>query len=282
MDSSLPSDTAATTKPSEKDVELQRKRARDRKSQQAMRDRTRWTIQTLTDQVAMLSAALEEKARHAAILETQVAHLTGQNMQLHKERVSMELSMLDGTSGVGGSTLAAGAEYPMSSYQDDEAASQNHSSGSSPMSNPAAAVTSIQTRPPLPPTGPWEISPANSPPSCLADEMLQRFVDAWRGNPHSGGAAQGTPPARLPSGYALRTFEQKPDFESVFPQIPRHNDGVSHLVSDIVKTCYKINGWPQHVALFYIMSTFVNVSPPVCVRYWVSLACLLAYSYLVV
>jgi hypothetical protein len=49
--------------------QLARKRARDRKSQRAMRDRANWTIRTLREQVAQLTQILATERSDAAELK---------------------------------------------------------------------------------------------------------------------------------------------------------------------------------------------------------------------
>lgn len=88
---------------SPRDLELQRKRARDRKSQQAMRDRNKYTIQSLSEQVACLSAALEERTQACDVLEAKLGFLETENAQLRTQNAALQLSLMgrDGLEGDG-------------------------------------------------------------------------------------------------------------------------------------------------------------------------------------
>lgn len=81
------------------DVELHRKRARDRKSQQAMRDRQRGLVQSLTEQVDFLTRTLDENLRGIGLLETRIVALEAENAQLRAQNAAWQLGLL-GRSGV--------------------------------------------------------------------------------------------------------------------------------------------------------------------------------------
>lgn len=131
-----------------KELELQRKRARDRKSQQAMRDRNKWTIRTLTDQVAFLSGTLDQKARDVAALEAQIRHLKGENTQLRTQNAAFHLSMVAQKGNDGDASSSRASHNP---------------SGSGSLPSP-----------------PWKLYPKNTPPGCLTDQIVQGFVDRIR------------------------------------------------------------------------------------------------------
>ncbi|KAM0327089.1 hypothetical protein ACHAQA_006216 [Verticillium albo-atrum] len=76
------------------ELEIQRKRARDRKSQQAMRDRNKWTIHNLSEQVAMLTHAVEEHTRETARLQNRVSTLEGENSLLRTQNAALQLSLM--------------------------------------------------------------------------------------------------------------------------------------------------------------------------------------------
>lgn len=84
-------DTSAMGK---RDTDLERKRARDRKSQQAMRDRAKWNIQNLTEQVNVLSKALEDQSLHTGQLTQRVQHLESENEHLRVQNAALRLSLL--------------------------------------------------------------------------------------------------------------------------------------------------------------------------------------------
>jgi hypothetical protein len=90
--------------PSKRDIDLERKRARDRKSQQAMRDRAKWTVHNLTEQVNTLTRTLEEQSGCAAQLNQRVQHLETENEQLKVQNAALRLRLLgEGSQGRNGS-----------------------------------------------------------------------------------------------------------------------------------------------------------------------------------
>lgn len=131
---------------SPKELELQRKRARDRKAQQAMRDRNKWTIHTLAEQVGMLSTALNQKASDLAALEAQISYVKAENIQLRTQYAALQLRMAD----------------------------RNNNDGDASTSRTSPSSTDSS---PLPP---WKLYPKNTPHSCLADQILLGFVDKIR------------------------------------------------------------------------------------------------------
>ncbi|KAG7146093.1 hypothetical protein HYQ46_005117 [Verticillium longisporum] len=76
------------------ELELQKKRARDRKSQQAMRDRNKWAVHNLTEQVTMLTRAVEERSQQTAMLHARVATLEVENSQLRAQNAALQLSLM--------------------------------------------------------------------------------------------------------------------------------------------------------------------------------------------
>ncbi|KAF2422865.1 hypothetical protein EJ08DRAFT_701479 [Tothia fuscella] len=91
---STPSPTTSACSPTSNDVEHQRKRARDRKSQQAMRDRKTWTIQNLTENVAFLNRIAEENAGHMATLNARLQAVVGENERLRIENAALQLRLM--------------------------------------------------------------------------------------------------------------------------------------------------------------------------------------------
>lgn len=148
---------------SPRELELQRKRARDRKSQQAMRDRNKWTIQTLSEQVASLSSTLEAQAHALHLVEAKLGYVENENAQLRAQNAALQLSLL----GRGGE--------------------EDH------VQSPGVASTSSSLSTPL-----WELRPKNTPPSCLSDQILQGFVDTVRDESFFGLASPGEKAARFP------------------------------------------------------------------------------------
>ncbi|KAK0388945.1 hypothetical protein NLU13_2522 [Sarocladium strictum] len=202
---------------SQRELELERKRARDRRSQQAMRDRNKWTIHTLSEQVATLDAALHERMRDLGALEAQVRFLEGENAQLRTQNAALQLSLL-GRNG-----------------EED-----GQMSGASP--GVASTVSSLST--PL-----WELYPRNIAPTCLADTILQGFIDARR--------AEGV--QNMPrTGQDNPRFPLRPNLRSLLDKQHRSEDEISNVVADILGTYREIEGRPKQVAVFYIMATLLK------------------------
>jgi hypothetical protein len=77
-----------------RETDLELKRARDRKSQQAMRNRAKWNIHHLTEQTKVLTKALEEQARRTGQLDQRVQHLESENELLRAQNAALSLSLL--------------------------------------------------------------------------------------------------------------------------------------------------------------------------------------------
>lgn len=207
---------------SQKEVELQRKRARDRRSQQAMRDRTKWTIQTLSEQAAALSTALDQRAREVAALEAKVGCLEAENAQLRTQNAALQLSLMGRKKG--------------DNDGDDGTVSQTDLSPGS--------ITSLSR--PL-----WELVPKNTPPSCMADQILQGFVDTIR----SGGSR--------PTDKAFE-FPLNPNLCSLLDPKHRSDDDISNVVADVLRTYREIESLPKQVGVFFVMATLLKVCPMTC------------------
>ncbi|KAK4936918.1 hypothetical protein LTR10_022296 [Elasticomyces elasticus] len=143
-----PKDTTAMSRSSDAshrrsaDMELQRKRARDRKSQQAMRDRAKWTLESLMDQVAQLHRALEQEGKRNDHLQRQISTLEKENERLQAENAAVQLRLL--------------SEMPI-------------------LDHPSALSFPLVELDILPE---WQRIPFNSPPTCLSDQILQSLVEA--------------------------------------------------------------------------------------------------------
>ena len=113
-----------------------------------MRDRNKWTIHSLTEQVGILSTALDQKARDVVALEAQIGYLKAENTQLRIQNDALQLRV----------------------------ASRNDIDGDTSASRTSRIPRSTDCLP-LPP---WKLYPKNTPPSCLTDQILQGFVDSIR------------------------------------------------------------------------------------------------------
>ncbi|KAF2022346.1 hypothetical protein BU24DRAFT_339413 [Aaosphaeria arxii CBS 175.79] len=141
MASTSPSDTTSPTTNSTNNPEyetLERKRARDRKSQKAMRERTKWNIQCLNDQVAHLTQALEVSTREKSDLYNRFLAISEENDHLRVQKAALQLRLLG--------------------------------NGQNPPDADAAGATDK--------LAPYEAIPLNTSPTCLSDQILQTFVES--------------------------------------------------------------------------------------------------------
>ena len=213
--STVLSDAAEPDGLTQKEIELSRKRARDRKSQQAMRDRNKWTIQTLSDQVAVLSTTLEDRTRDLGTLQAKISFLEGENLQLRTQNAALQLSLMgrDGNSGDGAS--------------------------------PGGLSVASSLRVPA-----WELYTKNTLPGCIADQILQTFVDNMR-----TGIGIPTSP-----GEKAKKFPLRPNLGSLMDKTHRSDDDISNVVADVLRTYGEIQELPKRVAAFYVMATLLKVS----------------------
>ncbi|VUC28431.1 unnamed protein product [Clonostachys rosea] len=203
---------------SQKEVELRRKRARDRKAQQAMRDRTKWTINSLSEQVSVLTATIDERACELQSLRLTVSQLEADNAHLRTQNAALQLSLL-GRVVDGNETLTV-------------------SSGLSPIS-----VESVHVPP-------WELSPRNTPAGCLADDILQDFINQTR----TTGLAS-TPRTAEDQGSASTW---KPNLCSLLDRNHRPDDKISNVVAGIVNAYTEIEDLPRQVAVFVNLAHLLN------------------------
>ena len=183
-----------------------------------MRDRNRWTIQTLSEQVTALDAALRDRTRDLGTLEARVSYLEGENAQLRTQNAALQLSLL-GRNGEEG----------------DDALGQSPGLASN-VSSMAASL--------------WEMHPKNIAPTCLADSILQGFIDTMR--------AEGVQKAVRQQENNPR-FPLRPNLRSLLDREHRSEDEISNVVADVLGTYREIEGLPKQVAVFYLMATLVKV-----------------------
>ena len=221
-----PGSNASSVDPSaSEEAKRRQKRERDRKSQQAMRDRTRFTIEALNEQVALLTQALDERTRSLEettrlleqrmgdvyLFDARVRQLEADNAQLRTHNAALQLSLIG---------------YSNSQSQSEAGSART------PESNP------------------WEVPPLNTPPSCLADQILQRFLDSK------------TEERILSPEDAARkatAYSSKPSLISLLHKGRRTEDDISNVVGDIIRSYFEIDTLPKQVASFYIMSTLLKV-----------------------
>jgi hypothetical protein len=212
---SPPTSHSSTSYQQEGDEVRQRKRERDRKSQQAMRDRSKWTIHNLMDQVAFLTRSMEEMVANSRLLNTRLAALEVENEQLRVQNAALRLSVI-------------GADPEQSQL----------------------VLTTLHPPFVTPPSPCWQFPPQNSPPGCLADQILLEFVDSRR---HASGL-NGADAAESAPAYPL-----KPNLYALLNNDRKTSDETSNIVGDVVRSYAEIETLPKQVAVHYVMWTLLKV-----------------------
>ncbi|KAF9874243.1 BZIP transcription factor [Colletotrichum karsti] len=190
------------------ETELQKKRARDRKSQQAMRDRNKWTIHTLTDQVSFLNGALDGRVRDIAILQNRLGTLEAENAHLRAQNAALNLSLI-----------------------------RRNDVSSSGEADPSLDTRLFDY--------PWTLAARNTSPTCIADQILQGFVDSTR----SGGASASDTTA---------FYSMKPKVGALIQAESRSQDDISNVVADVVRAYPEIESLPKKVAVFQNMALLLK------------------------
>ncbi|KAF2104583.1 hypothetical protein NA57DRAFT_51401 [Rhizodiscina lignyota] len=223
-----PKPTTGTRAMNESD--LARKRARDRKAQQAMRDRNKWSLQTLTQQVAFLTHALENETRQNGALTAKVHTLENENDSLRVQNAALRLNLL-------------GAQPGHEEGRDEEA----------PNSRP-----------------PWQRLPVNTSPTCLSDQILQTFVSSQRRitvanllNDSGTGQFPPSPSSTTTSPQAAASpspiiYPHRLNLCPLMDKSLRSDDETSNVVGDIVRSYTEIETLPKQVAVHFLMSTLLH------------------------
>ncbi|KJR83826.1 uncharacterized protein SPSK_04278 [Sporothrix schenckii 1099-18] len=244
----VPGTTPGSTTLSAKEIELQRKRARDRKSQQAMRDRTKWTIFNLNEQVAYLTQMLSDRARDVHLLNSRLRMLETENSQLRAQNAALQLSLMGSqpqsvdltndaaAAAAAASALAGGAPGTSSSIGSCVSPPDDTTSASGQSGAVTAALPEVVKKP-------WEIPPADGPPTCLSDQILQGFITSKVHQRSVNGAL---------------AFGLKPNLCSLLEKDRRTCDAISDIVGDIVRSYFEIDTLPKQVAVFYIMCSLLK------------------------
>lgn len=183
--------------------ELQKKRARDRKSQQAMRDRTKWQLQTLQEQVRYLTQVVGEKDELNGGLHNRLRLLEVEAEQLRDQNAALRLRLM--------------------------------------RQSPAETDSDAIPR--------WQIPPSNIPPTCMADQIIQNFIN-------SGRSGDGVP-ATSPGGH-IAVFVDKPNLCALLDKDQRAEDILSNIVSDILLAYKEIATLPKQVAAFHGIATLLK------------------------
>jgi hypothetical protein len=242
MSSSPPSSSSYAPTPED----LARKRARDRKSQRAMRDRTKYSIIELQSRVMELSSTLaSQTAAFQDLLQSsssQAAALRAENQRLKNQ--------LEESKYVGSDMCLENFRFPRSDSMLSELPMPRPLPGREQPQMILPTGASSRTNDELPT---YLRLPVNCAPICLSDRILQNYVQARRNGTKDITTQVMTEdqPAWLPDINALLT-----------PQAPKpsiDNRSVSTVVSDILLSYHEINTLPRKVAVLYIMYKLLNV-----------------------
>ncbi|KAF2426612.1 hypothetical protein EJ08DRAFT_671828 [Tothia fuscella] len=206
--------------------ELARKRARDRKAQQAMRDRNKYIIQALTQQVSDLKQALEHESQHSAELAFKMQSLEDENDSLHVQVAALRLRLLRGPAG-------------------------EHIEGMIQGSEPV-----LETRPL------WQITPLNTPPNCLSDQiqydLFRRFRTQTLGSQYpvspAASMTSNNPASTIPILTSLTRFNLCPIVDKQL----RSDNEISNVVSGIIWSYPEVNTLIKRVALHFLMSALLQ------------------------
>lgn len=133
--------TGRRAPPAEGSRPLDKKRARDRRAQQALRDRTRSTIHNMSEQVATLTRVVEQQSQELSVLRERLDAVSTENAILRKQMVA------------------------------DRASHQVDNTVNTVVGAAATSPSSL---------APWETPPLNSAPTSIADQLFQGFVDVQR------------------------------------------------------------------------------------------------------
>jgi hypothetical protein len=260
---------------------LQRKRALDRKSQNAMRERTRLRIQLLEQQLASCGETICRLRERNEYLETENHRLVEKCALVERRREEQwQSGYVPPASGK--TALCQLYKFPCLRYSSvkerisltpvhDQIASNNcqtlssNSGGLSDSTNLATTMVSNIITPPrtsspldvltlptimeqlLAPQELYQALPCNSNPVCLSDEILHGFI-----------TAQLSPLA--PNSDSCSSCQQ-PNIAPLFmPETKTHLDPVSQVVTDILRCFTEIATLPEQVAGLYLMFRLLNVS----------------------
>ncbi|CAK7197631.1 hypothetical protein SEUCBS139899_000279 [Sporothrix eucalyptigena] len=218
-----PADGSAPIRP------LDKKRARDRRAQQALRDRTRSTIHNLSEQVTTLTRVVERQSQELSRLRAKLDGVSSENAVLRKRVAAAAANgLLTDISGspVDGSEASASATSPHSVMS--------------------------RLRPPT-----WKMTPLNSPPTCIADQLFLGFVTAQR-QIVSSQASHTSPSVTSPTASTTSTTttsaSQPPDIAPLIDRNRRGTDEVSKVASDVVRTYAEIETLPKQIAVHFLMT----------------------------
>ncbi|KAH8670335.1 hypothetical protein BGZ60DRAFT_527808 [Tricladium varicosporioides] len=261
--------------------ELSRKRARDRKSQRAMRDRQKLSLLELQSHVSQLSSTLTTQAAtfhsdlltyqsQIAALHSQIQGLTEENRRL-KEKVEesrfvgseLSLENFRFPENAGGALGDLPVPRPVSYPSPPRPREATSPGGYVDMGNSNPVVNIVGGKAGRREKEVWEAIPMTCPPTCLSDRILQNYIEARRAGINTFTRAG----AGLEKEMGELGMEEEhpawlPDINALLaPNTPEPGvDGrsVSTVVSDILLSYHEINTLPRKVAVLYIMYKLLN------------------------
>jgi hypothetical protein len=239
---------------------LARKRARDRRAQQAMRDRAKTEIECLRAEVAQLSARLE--GQHAIKDTSMPADAAALSLlQAQVGSVPRAIHVLprmhhESDFGVAFDPLILDEWYASSASADTVTAARSPSTSIDRTSSFMQSVlgpssTSVSSDP----FGcPWHI-----PPSCAADRIIQPFIEEKRRlveflGLNSASTAGGTMSTGGGAGLVANLGEYSPA-----THVAAIKASIAKVVRDLIGTYLDIQTLPNRVACLYILSWVLNV-----------------------
>lgn len=228
--------------------DIARKRARDRKSQRAMRDRTKYTIIELQSHVAQLSTALATQTSLLQSTTALTALLQAENQRLKNQ--------LEESKYVGSDMCLENFRFPRSDSMLSDL----------PLPKPLPGPGTANSKNNEEGIHIFFRVPVNCAPICLSDRILQSYIQARRGGTKDTGTSitatkvvtEQEQPAWLPDINALLAPQGLAPTENQEPSVD--NRSVSTVVSDILLSYHEINSLPKKVAALYIMYKLLNVS----------------------
>lgn len=245
-------------------AKLARKRARDRRAQQAMRDRTKTQLDALRIQVAQLSQQLD--AREAEPTTTtspgipsprhidEHGQLRRENERLrHQLAQARQITMTSTAATAAAAKAAATAPSPPFSHGvtlDPSILEYWSSCVSWPVASPSVFPpthdhTVLSYTAPLllseRPDAPWHV-----PPTCPADHIMQPFFEEKRRLVQSFHVDSASPISSASSSAWHGAIQSS----------------ISKVAADVLATYSEIDTLPKKVACLYIISNVLNVANP--------------------
>lgn len=246
--------TTSDSGPSVDKQELERKRARDRRSQQAMRDRNKSTIDNLHQQVQTLTAALDQQSTIASQLGQRLNILEDENTQLRAY-------------GATASTLTSPAvadspfvTSPCSSISvPAQLGPRQHHEKIVPLDTAVQPLFYSDFLLSAKYHEPWGLPPFDIPHTCLADEIVQTVIAKEREKLQATLLHASTPTTTV-AGTKTKQTALKPDPAALLYADHKTDDEISNMVGGIVRSYKEIETLPKQVAVFYCMSILFKVS----------------------